>query len=117
MPAQSGLGLYGRAMIPFGKISAILSILTMTGGAAFFARPLLISDPPPWESVANHKTDNNETQGLIIKGQILGSWARFCEAKRAKNTALANVHAAQLADLRNDYLDKTKRVYLTEPCP
>jgi hypothetical protein len=104
-------------MIPFGKITAALSIMGMIGGGFVFGRPLLISDPPPWESVANHRADNNELQGLIIQGQISDSWTRFCNAMRAKDTSLANVHATHLADLKNDYLDKTKRVYLTEPCP
>lgn len=95
--------------------------------AAVTMQPFFASDPPPWAgkrqvgeevmTVAQMlDTKLNATQASVVKGQMLGMWARLCDAEHARNMALARSYEIQLSDLQQDYMMLTGLSYPFRQC-
>lgn len=111
----------------WASLAAGATAMTALLAAAHAVSPYLQSDPPPLANVTRvsdavvavtkvFDSKISATQASVVKGQILGMWARLCDAERAKNISLAESYDAQLSDLQLDYMMLTGLTYPLRQC-
>lgn len=116
--------------------SIIINISALLAGGSFaasvfagviYAQPLLKSDPLPWKGIKESYEDlmklhaellilNNDTQALVVKGQILATWNRCDTARKAHDSHMID-YQEQLADLQVSYMKLTGDNYPIGSCP
>lgn len=94
---------------------AIVASLTLFG----FARPVIISDNPPWASIERVKMTDDDIRAVIIRGNIIGAWGRCREAMRDGNFQEAQSQAQIMSALQGEYAILTGGIewFPPSPCP
>lgn len=97
------------------SIAAVVGIIaTFASATLFLARPVIVSDDPPWANVGRVEQsaahiakkidilERNIRSGQLAS-QILGMWRGMCDATRERNTIAAGVYAARMTELQEEY--------------
>lgn len=117
-----------RTRVLWASLAAGATAMTALLTAAHAIAPYLASDPAPLAGVARvedaiksvtaaFQNEGNKTRAIVVKGQIIGMWARCRDAVKAHDLATAQDRAVQIADLQLDYVMLTGLTYPLQPCP
>lgn len=88
-----------------GIPAAFVALMALAG----MARPVVISDAPPWSGVLR-------VERMSLTGQIRGTWRDYCRELRAGNVVLSDTYNAALNDLLDDYRLLTGAQFTLRPC-